>query len=71
MKLPFVSMVALLLVITVGDCGRQSNAATKKGNGGTSFAPSSLVVTGPGRPGTTWKPVASLGQSAAWICDQV
>jgi hypothetical protein len=61
-------MVALLLAIAVGGCGSQSDAATKKGNGGTSFALSSLVVTGPGRPGTTWKPVASLGgQSAAWI----
>jgi hypothetical protein len=71
MKLPFVSTVALLLAIAVGGCGSQSNAATKKGSAHTSFALSSLAVTGPGRPATTWKPVASLGgQPAAWIAQR-
>lgn len=63
-----VSIVALLLTIAIGGCGGQSDAATKKGNGGPPFALSSLIVTGPSQPRTAWKPVASLGgQPAAWI----
>lgn len=61
-------IVALLLAISVGGCGSQSNAATKKVNGGRTLPISSLVVSGPGQPRTVWKPVASLGaQPAAWI----
>jgi hypothetical protein len=70
MKRPLVSMVAILLATAVGGCGSQSNAATKKGDGGASTVEvsSAPVVRGPGQPGTMWRPVASVGgQPAAWI----
>jgi hypothetical protein len=87
MKPPPVSMVAMLLLAAtvVGGCGSQSNAAqTKDGQvsvGGHEGRASTVtlvrrvssapVVTGPGQPGPTWKPVASIGgQPAAWIAQR-
>jgi len=69
MKLSLVSMVAMLLAAVAGGCGSQSSAASKKGDGHTpARASSAPLVTRPGRPGTMWKPVATItGQPAAWI----
>lgn len=74
MKPASVSIVALLLAIVVGGCGGQSSAATRQAatrqaqsrpRARVSSAP---VVTGPGRPGSAWKSVATVtGQPAAWI----
>jgi len=79
MKPAPVSMVAMLLAaaIVVGGCGSQlnvaaKNVAAKKGAGHTHARSSSApLVTGPGQPGTTWQPVASIaGQPAAWIAQR-
>jgi hypothetical protein len=64
-------VVLALLALAVGGCGSQSNAA-QGGNASIRTparrAPTALVVKGRGRPGSTWRPVATIGgQPAAWI----
>ncbi len=75
----------LLAAMVVGGCGSQSSAA-QNGDGQASVGghegrastvtmvrrvSSVPVVTGPGQPGPTWKPVASIGgQPAAWIAQR-
>jgi hypothetical protein len=84
-RLP-VGLVAMLIAAAVGGCGSQSNASHKGDSGTTSVRAhgarpststtvthrsSAPVVTGPGRPGPTWSPVASIGdQPAAWIAQR-
>jgi len=76
----------LLLAATVVGCGSQSNAAQTKDDGRVSVGghegrastvtlvrrvSSAPAVTGPGQPGPTWKPVATIGgQPAAWIAQR-
>jgi hypothetical protein len=70
MKLAPVSMVAILLAaVVVGGCGSQSNAARKASMVAVGRRVSSApLVTGSGRPGSMWTPVASIGaQPAAWV----
>ncbi len=69
MKSAAVGIVAMLLAAVVGGCGSQSSAATKTADGRTAPRVSSApVVTRPGQPGDTWKPVATItGRAAAWI----
>jgi hypothetical protein len=72
MKPAPVSIVAMLLAVVVGGCAGQSNAARKKGDGHRPAPVSSApLVTEPGRPESTWKPVASTGgQPVAWIAQR-
>ena len=82
MKLLAASMVAMLLAAAVGGCGSKSNAAQKRDDRQASVGRASTVavvrrmssapvVTRPGTPGPTWKPVASIGgQHAAWIAQR-
>jgi hypothetical protein len=65
-----VSMVAIQLAAVVASgCGSQSNAAQKASTVAMARRISNVpLVTEPGRPGSMWKPVASIGaQPAAWI----
>jgi hypothetical protein len=72
-KLAPVSIVVILLAaVVVGGCGSQSNAAQKKSDGHAPARVSSApLVTEPRQPGTSWKPVASIGgQPVAWIAQR-
>ena len=82
MKQRSASVIAMLLVAAAGGCGSQSNAAQKRDNLQASVGRASTVVavrrvssapvvTRPGKPGSMWKPVASIGgQPAAWIAQR-
>jgi hypothetical protein len=64
------SIVAMLLAaVVMGGCGSQANTAQKASRVAVARRVSSApLVTGPGQPEPTWKPVASIGgQPAAWI----
>jgi hypothetical protein len=74
-KMSFTPVVLALLAVAVGGCGSQSNAA-QGGNGSVQppRGPAAKrvspipVVKGPGQPGSTFRPVATIGgQPAAWI----
>jgi len=72
----------LLVAAMVSGCGSQSNADDGQlfvpGHGGRASmiavagrVSSAPLVTGPGRPGSMWKPVASIGgQPATWIAQR-
>ena len=76
----------LLAAMVLSGCGSQSSAAQKNGDRQASVrghgsrastvavvrrVSSAPVVTGPGQPGPTWKPVASIGgQVVAWIAQR-
>lgn len=67
-------VVLALLAVAVSGCGSQSNAA--QGGNASNRAPAGRartapVVTGRGQPGSTWRPVATIGgQPAAWIAQR-